>query len=231
MKKNNCNSLFVCFLILFILTCVGTSHAGQTAPPSPPPEYPHPPITADDIRRVGFGKLVITNLFSTAVKKPVGTNYTFGNNNKVSLNIDEACLKDPKCLESNDNLLKYVKAIQSQFGVIQNYQYVHVIPWSFEKFEKNKTTKTPLLDPSGKTKSETTTAAYVNPMDKIYMAVPENNPDEFMMHAYVVFDKSGLWHHMDIVVHEDSSGKLYLRRVYFIQMPYDQRELPPGVQC
>lgn len=205
--------------VLFALTVLSFASQARLTEPKPPADNPHTPTTVADIKRVDFAKLVIAKLLQSNLYGPDTTVDTkWVNSPAMAFEISETCLKSNACLLKNEDLKKFIHAIQNKVGNLQEVKHTHIIPWSFHNFHKS-----PRKRGAHKTLIKMDS---LNPMIS-----PKLKPDEFMMHSYVRFDKSSRWHHFDVIVSEDAQGNLEWRGFFVTVMPYDSGSLPPGVKC
>lgn len=128
-----------------------------------------------------------------------------------------------------------VGQIRAKYGNKIEIRHPHVIPWSFQAFEKNQqAAKVAPPTPSEPVIPEVEAQAKRAPSivaAESSMPRPQLKPDEFMVHAYVKYEGDPLWHHLDVILTEDSAGHLALRGFFDVVMPQDHGSLPPGVVC
>jgi hypothetical protein len=190
------------------------SGTAKMAPPSPPAENPHPPVTAEDKKRVAFAEEAIAALFKKDL--PAGlTRSQPDQTPRIFSDKSLACLQDPACYGKDVAFVDDLLFFRDTYGKAVETRHAHVIPWSFEKFR-------------GGAASESPPPSADSGASSLVLRAPKLNPDEYMMHVYVRFDKSGTWHHLDAIVTEDKDGNVFLR--HFFVMPM-QTEMPPGVVC
>ncbi|HCU23561.1 MAG TPA: hypothetical protein DF383_00980 [Deltaproteobacteria bacterium] len=128
----------------------------------------------------------------------------------------------PQSAEDQRRVDFAVAEIKAQYGPDVEIRHPHIIPWSYEKFLKNRG------QPASPAKSQgKPIKADMDPP----MQGPVLKPDEYMVHAYVNFPNDPRWHHMDVIMSEDSSGKLTRRGFYSFPMPSSPARLPPGAVC
>lgn len=222
--------LFLLLLLCLFSVNVTAEMAAQGAMPymGPPAANPHPPVTELDKKRVAFAELAIQSLLMTPLpaddpKKPATVDFYSPLNSHFDL--DETCLKDPTCLEKNEVLIAYVKAIKRQHLHLKEIRFTHIIPWSMEKYLKNKSaTTTPAIsqgDPGKSMKASMT----------VMPSAPAQKDDEYMFHTYAQ-NGDGVWYHVDVFVTEDAKGQLKFRHFYLTPMaPAGGGHLPDGVVC
>jgi len=202
------------FLSIFGLLTQASS-AGVTPPPGPPEKNPHPPITEKDKARVAFA-VEAAKLLLVKKREVAFDHGAFGNNfsNKTL-----ECLKKPSCWQKDMNFKNELNIQQHGHGFVTEMRYAHIIPWSFKNFEKGKTQVKPTMKQSKKRSSEP-------------MPAPKLKPDEYMIHIYANFDKyGGRWYHLDVILHEDKVGNLFLRHFFMIPIPYANESMPEGAVC
>ena len=129
-----------------------------------------------------------------------------------------------------------VSEIHAYYGPGVELRHPHVIPWSFQNFQKNR--QTPVTqqnsNPNVIVEAQTKDSA-VEPMPPHSgspMAVgPALQPDEYMVHVYARFRGDPAWYHLDVILTEDAAGNPIRRRFFRIPMPPSHGQLPPGVVC
>lgn len=190
-------------------------------PPEPPYENPHPPVTAEDKRRVAFAEralkaILLPGPFS-GFKAYSGKNITVSNPATVHVNVSEDCLKDQACVKLNAELATFVKTLVEGEGVPNEIRHAHVIPWSFKKFQDAQTVQSKKSeDKSEKSK-------------RLAMPIPVVAADEYLIHVYLQLAHH-TWMHADVIVNEGPDGTLRLRG-FFIVPIVSESKLPPGVKC
>ncbi len=204
-------TLFNVLLATVVLWSVSVT--AKMAPPSPPAENPHPPVTAGDKKRVAFADQVVAVLLKKdlpASLKPLQQ----GQPPNGFIDKSLACLQDAACYAKDAAFVNELLIFRETYGKAVETRHTHVIPWSFDKFHGGAAAESP------------------PPSADMGMAEPMRGPqlqtDEYMMHVYVRFDKAGGWNHLDVIVTEDKAGNVFLR--HFFVMPM-QSEMPPGVVC
>lgn len=215
-------------LVLPFLAFAGAPDPGASHPVGPPDTNPHPPITALDKKRVAFAELAIRKLLMTPLSRPglVPKNpYLTG---KEDFNLTESCLKDSACLLKNQALTDYLDATKYLYGVLTEMRHVHIIPWSMEKYLKNKTEKAASakkVDAEMKIQDD-------NDDDSAVMQnmAPVQKDDEYMFHVYVQ-GMYGKFFHLDVFVAEDDKGNLLFRRFFLTPLDTGAGTLPIGVDC
>lgn len=227
----------IVFLVAFavlLLTNAANAAASQPAPPEPPIENPHPPVTDADKRRVAFAEEVINNLLMkppVLEEKAIAVASPWFYNPAVNLNIDETCLKNKECLLNNAALKEHLASFIKTYISLKSYKHVHIIPWSYSRFKnQSPAPQKPLPRTLLKEGASAYTESDVSKNEST-MTAPNLASDEYMFHAYVQFGKSNAWHHLDIIVTEDAKGNLTLRRFFIVPMPHHERDLPLGVVC
>lgn len=202
------------FRVLFATAVLwSVSATAKMAPPSPPAENPHPPVTAEDKKRVAFADQAMALL----LKKDLPASLTPSQPGQPpSAFIDKslACLQDAACYGKDAAFVNELLFFRDTYGKVVETKHTHVIPWSFDKFRAGAAAEAP--PPSADMGMSEA------------MRGPQIKADEYMMHVYIRFDKAGAWHHLDVIVTEDKAGNLFLR--HFFVMPM-QSEMPPGVVC
>lgn len=209
---------------------VSRAEIAAQALPEPPTENPHPPITDPDKKRVAFAEEVIKKVLMMDVSKfsPDGQPVIANNDNTINMKITAACLALPECLK-NRSISNYIYTINQMYGQVIEFRHMHVVPWSFENFEKNKTAVD--QNDTAKLLAKPTQKFLENKADQESMPAPILQKDEFMLHSYVNFGKDYRWYHVDIIVSEDAQGNLEFRRFFIIRMPMDSGHLPDGAVC
>lgn len=133
-----------------------------------------------------------------------------------------------------------VQEIRAYYGPNVEIRHPHVIPWSWERFQKNQGSS--MVQPQDRgnpnviVEAQTTQVDMPPPAEKPLppggmMPAPNLQPDEFMVHAYAKFPQDPRWYHLDVILSEDSSGHLTRRNFYVVPMPPVPSQLPPGVVC
>lgn len=191
--------------------------SAKMAPPAPPAENPHPPITAEDKKRVAFADQAVALLLKQGLPSSLKPSQSPPAQN-VFNDKNLACLQDAACYGKDAAFVNELLFYRDTYGKIAETRHTHVIPWSFEKF---------LGKPQGGAAAEAPP-----PSADMGMAAPMRGPqlkaDEYMMHVYVQFDKTLGWHHVDVIVTEDKAGNISLRHFFIMPM---MAEMPPGVVC
>ncbi len=230
-------TIFVSILTLMICTGIKfhspTSNAfakstadvapGPAMPPQPPESNPHPPVSAEDVKRVQFAEdavkiLLMNNLNPSLKTLPLEENKTFENKTL-------ACLKQVSCYSKDLHFTNELVNLLNQNGKILEIKHAHIIPWSFVNFKK------------GPVHSEIQTRPSNEKSAKMAMSTPPSMPqpltktDEYMIHVYAKFSKNQTWYHLDVIVTEDKQGNIFLRHFYAVPMPTNSQNFPPGVVC
>jgi len=206
--------------IFFWLMILYSGLAGaKMAPPSPPAENPHPPATVEDKKRVAFAEQAVEALLkkdlptSLERSKPGQTPQGFSDK-------DLSCLRDAGCYDKDAAFVNELLSLRTTFGKAVEAKHAHIIPWSFEKFLGTSRNKAAAEEPPP---ASTMYRAGARPV-----LGPQPKDDEYMVHVYVRFDRSGDWHHVDAILTEDKAGNVFLRHFFIMPM---QSEMPPGVVC
>ncbi len=218
-------NLFISGFVIFAFFSMGQAQPPANAPlreasmvrslpPEPPATNPHPPVTELDKKRVKFAEQAIALLLKNKPSpllqpKP---NQPFPNFLDKNLN----CLQTIGCIKKDTAFTNEILTFHAQYGEVMEFRHSHVIPWSIEKF-------------NGKTETKTITPS--KPFGGIAMSGPILKTDEYMVHAYVKFNKTEGWYHLDIILSEDKNGDLCLRHFFTTPMPSANTQLPPGVVC
>ena len=206
--------LLACVLPIAFLAPVNA----KVAPPRPPEHNKHAPQTSADKARVKLA-LTAVNRFLRAELSAVmkGLPVLYRNTFKSK---SLKCLLSAKCVMKDIAFGSEVKVIHQRWGRIVELRHAHIIPWTFKRFLKQshhhkgvrkrarRYTKIPLLD----------------------QPAPILRADEYMVHAYVRFDKRGGWHHLDVIMTEDAKGNPAIRH-FFVTHMRSHTKLPPGVKC
>ena len=120
-----------------------------------------------------------------------------------------------------------VEQAEKFYGVsLVELKHGHVIPWSWQRFKP----RAVISDNDPQVIVEAQAGGASSGPVRVYPGVPQLNSDEYIVHAYVRFANDMRWHHLDIVLAEDTAGQLALRGFYAIPMP-SGGHLPPGVVC
>jgi hypothetical protein len=200
-------------ILLATVVLWSVSATAKMAPPSPPAENPHPPITAEDKKRVAFADQVIALL----LKKDLPASLTPSQPGQPPNGFSDkslACLQDEACYGKDAAFVNELLFLRETYGKAVETKYVHVIPWSFDKFKGGV---------AADTHHSSAELRMAEPMPG-----PQLKADEYMMHVYIRFEKAGAWHHLDVIVTEDKAGNISLRH-FFVMPMYSQ--MPPGVVC
>lgn len=148
----------------------------------------------------------------------------------------------PQSAEDKRRVDFAVQEIRAYYGPNVEIRHPHIIPWSWENFQRNRKTP-PSPPPSDRSDPnviiEAQTAKMEPPVSAQKMAsgamapmpTPQLKFDEYMVHVYARFPQDPRWHHLDVILSEDSSGKLTRRNFFSIPMPSLPSQLPPGVVC
>ena len=206
------------FIVPFILALtLGTAFA-KMAPPRPPATNMHAPVTKADKARVALAVQAIKRFWQSDLPKPyakLSSKYAY-----TFLNKDARCIKSQACFSKDKNFGAELKRLRSTYGKVVAFRHAHIIPWSWQKFLRNRkrdTSKRALKKAKPKMR-----------MERHQMAAPKLAADEYMVHVYVRFSDSGGWHHMDVILTEDAKGKPSLRHFFATPM---RIKMPPGVKC
>ena len=187
--------LFTFGLSVFPLAANSEPLMAKMAMPLPPAENPHPPQSAEDIKRVKFAEQAAQDFL----------------------------MKNPPVISKNTDskqALQQALALQSTHGLLIEFRHAHIIPWSMKRMNMRSTA------PNKEASSQGGFAPVLDPA-----APPELKADEFMVHMYVKFEKSMAWYHLDVILAQDSQGKISLRGFYAIPIPSSGGKLPPGAVC
>lgn len=194
---------------------------------------PHPPQTTEDKNRVAFAENVVATLLKTATTQiPTQSVAQIYDSQGYNFNLDAACLLDAKCLQ-DPALQTYLKDIFAKLGSVAEFKNSHIIPWSFQKFQTNKsvatksvsTTQAPGASPPNVHAEHSKMA-----VDQEPMPAPVLQNDEYIIHIYTKMT-SRHWYHLDVIVSEDAKGKITFRRFFFFEVPTYQHTMPEGVVC
>ena len=207
-------------LLAFLLTAPMAS--AKMAPPRPPTMNPHAPKTQADKARVALAKKAVKlflqgNLHARFKNLPAKHRYQF--TNKTS-----ACLDRASCYTKDLNLGSEVKTIQSTWGRVTRMVHAHIIPWSFKRFLKHRNHPHGTPHHGHKMKKKAKGRSWIKSMP-----APKLKHDEYMVHAYVRFDKSYGWFHLDVIMSQDAKGRPVVRHFFVTRMV--SKGLPPGVKC
>ncbi len=213
-------------LVLLVLTCSSFAQAAATFLPEPPKENPHPAITEADKKRVAFAEEAVSLLLKQPLPKEVS---------KLSLPAslppfqrkDLNCLKCVSCYAKDTSAVSELITLQKEHGTILEIRHAHVIPWSYEQFQRNQaasTAKTKMSVDNSRRKRELKDTA-------LSMRVPKLQPDEYMVHLYARLSETYRWYHVDVILSEDEKGQIFLRHFFVLEMPTNESQLPPGVRC
>lgn len=198
---------------------------GDVPPPQPPEKNMHAPKTPEDKKRVQFAIDAMQQFF--------GKDSKLLNLEKADLkdfkNKDKACLNNPHCYLEDPSFVNEVNSILKDKGSVVEFKHAHIIPWSFNTFMRQQAKMTG--DVSKPSKPEPMLQKGAVSRAIMNVPVPNLKKDEYMMHIYVRYEKSSKWHHLNVIVHEDKDGNLYLRHFYTVIMPEPSHQLPDGVVC
>jgi len=127
----------------------------------------------------------------------------------------------PQTAEDQRRVNFAVEEIKAFYGPNVQVVHAHIIPWAWEKYQKNKRSEktaneAPMVAPGGMAKP---------------VQGPQLKPDEYMVHAYVKFPNDTLWYHVDVIMTEDDAGRLTRRDFFKMPIPYEGGHMPPGVVC
>jgi|GEM_PF-1738011 len=201
--------------------------------PQAPETNPHPPQTEADKKRVAFAELALQTLLKNdypsketqASKAASQVQYIIkddGKNQKLALS--ESCLRSKSCLAGRDDVRRYIESVrQSVGGSLSEFRHAHIIPWSWEAFQKQGGGGAPqskTIDGGGDH-----SPGLAPPMSPTNVA-----PNEYLVHIYVLFPMGG-WHHVDVVLTEEAGQGIRFNRFFIIQIPSNNSELPPGAVC
>lgn len=219
---------------LFMAVPAMARMAMDMAMPEPPADNPHPPQTEADKKRVAFAELALQTLLKQEYpQKPNSTSsneaasvaqYVVvddGKNQKLALS--ESCLRSKDCLAAREDARTYIQGVRKSVGgALSEFRHAHIIPWSWEAFQKNAGVSTTYQLPG---KSHKPVPGSVAPMSPTNVA-----PNEYIVHIYVLF-RSGGWHHVDVILTEDAGQGIRFNRFFIIQIPSSGGDLPPGTVC
>ena len=133
-----------------------------------------------------------------------------------------------------------VQEILAYYGPNIEIRHPHVIPWSWENFQKNRKDPPALpmdhSNPRVIIEAQSAALPAMPPAQDVArapvaMPAPQLKADEYMVHSYVKFPQDPRWHHLDVILTETSSGQLSRRNFFSIPMPQDVGQLPHGVVC
>lgn len=219
--------------ILILLVCVSLSASASVPYYGPPGTNPHAPVTEQDKRRVEFAERAIKLLMGEPSNKVVAAGFDI-TSDATDLNVTAACLKDPACPAKDSALSVYLDSFKTRYGVISEFKHVHIIPWSWERYQKGSAGTTAGLVKKGVSSQEPMDASMAPnraPDEPPPLSPPTQKSDEYMIHAYVQL-QNGSWQHLDVFVAEDAKGNLLLRRFFIIaMMPAGGHDFPEGVVC
>lgn len=194
----------------------------KIAPPQPPAENPHSPVTQIDKARVAFAEQSI-QLFlmkKLDVKADAKNKSDYQNKNL-------ACLKNVKCYGKDKAFLSNLETVQ-KMGLISEIRHAHLIPWALEQYQKNlngvslqQGSEKDIELPPGHQEH------HAEEFAPVAMPIPKLKKDEYMVHVYAQIGYA--WYHVDVVMSENKKGELFLR--YFFATPMPFAKLPPGVVC
>lgn len=212
------------FALFFLLSAFLLPHSAQSEiqmakmiAPQPPEQNPHPPQSAEDIKRVKFAEeavqTLLTQNLASGLKKTELTSPPSFQDKSLE------CLKNINCYSKDLSFVNELFSIQETQGKIIEVRHAHLIPWSMKRMNMR----------SSASDNKRVSADFAPvPND---LKAPELKPDEFMVHMYVKFDKSAHWYHLDVILAQDSQGKIFLRHFYTLPIPSSGGKLPPGAVC
>jgi hypothetical protein len=119
------------------------------------------------------------------------------------MNKDEACVTDVACIGRDGAFTGELKKIYETAGTVTETKHTHVVPRAAAAKKR--------MEPP--------------PADMVPL-----KDDEFAVHLYARFTKIGIWSDVSVVLHKDTAGKLFLRRIITAPMRSSHR-LPPGAKC
>jgi len=218
MKSSKLSKLLI---ILAIFLNAGLAHAKVA--PLVPYDNPHPPVTELDKKRVAFAESILKD-FLIHQKFTGEKDFKLINDNKLRFNMDKNCQLNMKCLSDKALFDKYLSTIQSTFGTITKYRHAHIIPWAFERIKRRTNKYHKVLEENVEDSSTVKAAGLIKPMPKPVLA-----KDEYMIHAYVMFNNASGWHHVNVIISEDNKGNLSFSRFFIMKIPV--HKMPPGVVC
>ncbi len=201
------------YLLIFCLLLHPLSLGAEMAPPLPPLENPHPPLTEQDKKRVLFATEA-TKLFWMSSKTLSPTNTS--EKSDSFQNKDLACLKSEACYRKDKMFLAELQNFQKRFGTIEEIKHAHIIPWSMLHFKRMNSPSAPIRDQEA-----------TKPMEG-----PSLQDDEYIVHIYTKNKPSNSypqWHHLNVILSEDKDGNIYLRHFFIIKM--SNPKLPAGAIC
>jgi len=215
MTKNSILRRFV-FVFFFVfsiqLQFLGYVFAGASMPPQPPSVNPHPPVTALEKKAVSLAEIVLKTLLS----KPEFATKSRQSASPLYINKNPDCLARTSCWQKDADFVANLGAILSENGKVVQWQHAHVIPWSLNAKLKN-------------SKADTPPQEEIMPPD--FPMSPKLKDDEYMVHVYVLYEKSDRWYHLDLILSQDEKGEPVLRYIYTVPMPDLGQQLPEGVVC
>lgn len=186
-------------------------------PPRPPATNPHPPVTELDKKRVEFAQKSIFALLA----KPISNSLQMKTIDQplpfTFIEKDLNCFQNIICYEKDTAFVNKLILLHQQHGEVAEIKHAHLIPWSVQKFNSSK--KGDSVEGKSKRVAE--------PMPQ----APQLQPDEYMVHVYAKFSKTGEWYHLDVIMTEDKDTNLYLKHFFATPILYDDSKLPPGVKC
>lgn len=222
--------IFLALILSLFLT--HSSHAEQggnadIGPTQPPLKNPHPPVSAQDKKRVEFAKRAIETFFKEIDIEKYADYKSSPKDNFTSK--DEACFKNPDCFAQDGQLMLELLGIRQAHGKVVELRHGHIIPWSFEDFIKeNKVAFKPILKFANQGPTE---PGVHNNANVVAMPKPLLQKDEYMIHFYAHYANSDQWHHLNVIVTEDEKGNLFLRHFFTTPLPPYGYDLPDGVVC
>lgn len=226
---------FKLLILFYVLLTLPLSTSADSPKADPPSKNPHPPVTEIDKKRVELAELAITTLLKKKVQGPFENRIKDTNGDQFFFGITKECLQNPKCYNSNTELQRYIFSLQRKFGVLRNSIHAHIIPWSLRKFNKyqypNKKIAPQSSKPYIKSKRIRKNRTVSSSESVAKMRTPNLQKNEYMVHSYVLFDKSGAWYHLDTIISEDKNGNMKVERFFIIKIPSYNTKLPPGVVC
>lgn len=197
-NKKSMKYFFIFFISLNFFSYQANAIVPDVADADYPPEQnPHPPVTEEDKKRVEFADKVVWNFLQTDLKikevpkKPVGT----------IVDKSSECVTDLACYSKDKAFVLELIDTHKVHGVLIDKKFGHIVPWSFQRFQKNKNSL----------KNSTSPAAQ-NPIESIL------KNDEYLVHFYARFANSKAWYHVYVIVTENEKGGLFFRNFYIYIM-------------
>lgn len=216
------------FTVLFASAGGGALPSEPAVPAAPPAANPHPPQTAADRARVAFGALALRTLLMP--DGPRGTQVALANEQTLRLDWSADCLRSTPCVHRDPQQFAYITQIRSAFGPLREFRHVHIIPWSWQRYDtiRRKLRPTESVRPSPAPSSGDQPPGA--PAKNTVMEAPRLAADEYLLHTYARFDNDAGWYHVDLVLAEDGAGTPRLRRFFIMAMPASG-SMPPDVVC